>query len=86
MLLSIAINETDKAEALILIDLGYMQSTKSVLCPLCGKKYLLLLDQIAYQRASGTGKTIQTTALSYFSEKLQETHHAGHLEHRFIMI
>jgi hypothetical protein len=54
MLASIAINESAKHAAFALIDQGYMQSN-SVQCPLCGKKYLVLLDQTAY----GRNQTIQ---------------------------
>lgn len=86
MVLSIAIHEKVKDDAFALIDQGYIQSTKSIHCPLCGTKYLLLLSQTAFEPGSGIREAVQTSALSYFSAKLCATHNAGHPEDGLIMI
>lgn len=85
MLPSIAINETAKSSAFPLIDAGYMQSRHSVHCPICRAKYLLLLDALAYQTESFLSDTLEATALSYFAEKLRETHGTGHQENKLVM-
>ena len=85
---SIAINETAKAIALQLVDSGYTQSRQSAACPICGIKYLLLLDSDAYERNSDLHlrESAQATALKYFAEKLRETHDTGHWEEKLVMV
>jgi hypothetical protein len=70
MLESIAIHESLKG-TLALINLGYRQSAQGVYCPLCGEKYLLLLDKDSYQPRFGIGIDVQRTALDYLSEVLR---------------
>jgi hypothetical protein len=85
MLASVAINETTKCEAFQFIDRGYTQSTKSVECPTCGKRYLLLLDASAYHRDLVTPQPIQITSLAYFAERLRESHKTDHREDQLVM-
>jgi hypothetical protein len=80
MLAAIAICEAAKETAFRLIQLGYTQSSRSVECSICGKKYLLLLDDNMCPRNREIGKTAQDGALRYFALRIRESHKTGHLE------
>ena len=85
MLAAIAINETAKISAFPWIDSGYAQARQCVQCPVCGAKYLLLLDGALYQPSSSIGNALQARALDYFSESLREIHATGHAEKQLVM-
>jgi hypothetical protein len=85
MLASIAINETAKGLAFQFIDRGYKQACQNAVCPICGKKYLVLLDPDAYERGSPITEPVQTTALDCFVERLRQTHNTGHCEEQLLM-
>ncbi|HEY6250376.1 MAG TPA: hypothetical protein VI685_10480 [Candidatus Angelobacter sp.] len=86
MLASVAISETAKAMAFELINHGYSQCRQGVMCPICGEKYIVLLDSKAYQRHSDTTQPVQTMAVNFFAERLRQAHTAGHYEKKLIMV
>jgi len=86
MLTSIAIKETVKWMAFQLIDQGYTQCSESVECLVCGEKYLVLLDSGVYQRDPRLTQAAQQMALTYFAERLRESHNTGHPEDQFVML
>lgn len=86
MLASVAVVETAKPLAFDLIDHGYRQARQSVVCPICGTKYLVLLDCEVFERESEITEAAQTTALDYFTEKLREAHPTGHCEQKLEMV
>ena len=86
MLAAIAISETDKLSAFPLIQSGYAQSRQSVQCPLCGAKYLVLIDAAAYAQNSLIRESVQSLAVDFFTNKLREAHTTGHQENQLVMI
>lgn len=86
MLPPVAISEADKAIAFELIDCGYKQCRHSILCPICGKKYLILLDRFASESNSTAAENLRTVGLEYFADKLQQCHNGGHCEQKLVMI
>lgn len=82
----IAISETAKTLAFQFIDFGYTQSRQSVVCPICGRKYLVLLDRDVYRRGSTVKEAVGKEAITYFSARLRETHSSGHQEDQLAMI
>ena len=82
---SVAISETVTGTAFELVNRGYTQSRQSLACPICGKKYLLLLDSNAYRRASDVTQSAEVMALDYFTQRLRESHQSGHHEEEFVM-
>jgi hypothetical protein len=44
---------TAKFKAFALLESGYTQSNSTILCPLCGLKYILLLDKASATQALG---------------------------------
>lgn len=86
MLASIAVIETDKTLAFQFIDRGYVQCRHSVICPVCGTKYLVLLDREACDMNFSTKEATIEAAVSYFSTRLCQEHEAGHREKELTMV
>jgi hypothetical protein len=75
----IAVRESAKLKALALVNEGYIQSRKTIECPMCSAKYLFLCDR----KDSGRTKSItrkHEDALLYFTDKVRESHQSGHIE------
>lgn len=85
MLPAIAVKENATGVAFSLIQRGYTQSLKSLQCPLCGQKYLLLLDDRACPRTFGIDKDDQCKAIHHLLTRICETHSSGHRDHKLVM-
>jgi hypothetical protein len=75
----VAVRESAKLKALALVNEGYIQSRKTIECPLCSAKYLFLCDS----KDSGRAKSItrkHEDAMLYFTDKVRESHQRGHIE------
>ena|SRR5579871_2307487 len=82
----IAVHEAAKDVAFSLAWRGYTQSHKSLACPICGTKYLLLLDDRCCPRRLGSNDAEQRRALEYFALRIREAHDGGHSENSLVMM
>ena len=86
MFASVAVTEEDTALAFQFIDRGYAQCRHSVLCPVCGKKYLVLVDRDVCEVNASTKEAAIEAAVSYFSTRFCQTHETGHREKQLTMV
>jgi hypothetical protein len=75
----VAVRESAKLKALALVNEGYIQSRKTIECPVCSAKYLFLCDRKDSGRATSITRKHED-ALLYFTDKVCESHHSGHIE------
>lgn len=81
----IAIKACDKFKALVLIDDGYVQAESNILCPLCGERFLFLVDprdQADYRQMCREIFAV----MAFLRIKIAEDHIEGHLLDRFVIL
>jgi hypothetical protein len=76
---------TAKFKAFALLESGYAQSNSTILCPLCGLKYILLLDKASATQALMTDAALHNEALRYFRDRICAEHWTGHKSDRLIL-
>ena|ERR1700681_1304214 len=81
----IVISETAGLRAHSLLRLGYTQSQASIDCPLCQRRYLLLLDDVVRPAEGERLTRLEQLATEYFREELLADHGTGHSQEQMSM-
>jgi hypothetical protein len=72
----VAVKETAKQKASMLIRKGYVQAGQILSCPHCSARFLLLLD--SRDRAPARRSTIENRAADYFRTMIMAQHLTNH--------
>jgi hypothetical protein len=80
-----ALKESAKLKALALISDGYVQADDNLLCPICGMRFLLLLDLKDRSDHRQRRAEVHDRAVMFFEEMIKQDHAAGHPHERFAM-
>jgi hypothetical protein len=81
----VAVKENATFKAMALISDGYVQGDENLLCPLCGMRFLLLLDPKDRSDHRQRAAVNREKAVAWLCEKITRDHDAGHPHERFVM-
>jgi hypothetical protein len=84
-LIPVVVNETAAFRATALRQEGYVQAGDPIQCPLCGLRFVLLLDPKDHSDSEGAASTHREKAAVFFREIIMQDHINDHPHWQFRM-
>ena len=81
----LAVSESVRYLLLSLMTVGYTQSRKTIECPDCHCRYLLLIDAVTCPSYAESTESIEQLAFEYFRAQVTAEHEAGHSRYQISM-